>query len=88
MERLVAAGIDPRGMVRSFQMLARETPDVPRSMTALSTHPPTAERIARLEQEAARLGGQALPLALGDWDAVRSRCAVEPKDSARTKSIP
>lgn len=74
LRRLAAAGMDPRGMVRAFQMLATEAPDVPRALEYLSTHPPTAERIERLEGLAAELGAPAAPLAVGDWAAITARC--------------
>lgn len=51
------AGFDPLGNARALQALLNGK-DKPRSLNdiLLATHPPTAERIHRIEEEAARLG--------------------------------
>ena len=48
-ERMSARGLDPRGLARLFERLEKDQrgPSLP---AFLSTHPPTAERIARLER--------------------------------------
>ena len=52
------AGYDPRGMVEFLQVLrARQGRDPGSVRTFFASHPAPGERIARLQQEAARLGG-------------------------------
>jgi predicted Zn-dependent protease len=52
------AGYDPRGMVEFLHVLrSRQRSDPGSVQTFFSSHPAPAERIARLEQEAARLAG-------------------------------
>jgi predicted Zn-dependent protease len=52
------AGYDPRGMVEFLQVLrARQGRDPGSVQTFFASHPAPGERIARLQQEAARLGG-------------------------------
>lgn len=58
---LVAAGIDPRGMIEFFRRLQKEAEQgaaaaVEGPLNFLSTHPATAERIAHLEARARALG--------------------------------
>lgn len=54
MERMVAAGVDPEGMVQLLELLEREAADMPEALAFLSSHPLTAERIAMAR---ARLSG-------------------------------
>ena len=52
------AGYDPRGMVEFLQVLrARQGHDPGSVQTFFASHPAPGERVARLEQEASRLGG-------------------------------
>jgi beta-barrel assembly-enhancing protease len=52
------AGYDPRGMVEFLQVLrARQGRDPGSVRTFFASHPAPAERVARLQQEANRLGG-------------------------------
>ena len=58
---LLAARINPRGMIRMFERLKKESESTPLgelegALTFLSTHPSTAERIMVLESKAAALG--------------------------------
>lgn len=48
--RLVAAGIDPRGMVSFFDRLAEDQGALPGAFSMLSTHPASEERSARLKE--------------------------------------
>ncbi|MDO9453065.1 MAG: M48 family metallopeptidase [Stagnimonas sp.] len=68
---LKAAAIDPQGMVRMFETLGKESEGLnPPAM--LSSHPATAERIARLKTAIAEAGSWPVqPLAL-DWAAVQA----------------
>lgn len=60
LRRLAAAGIDPQGMVRFFELLDKEQRLTPPQF--LSTHPANAERIAALQGEIARLPKDWRPL--------------------------
>ncbi|MDZ7830824.1 MAG: M48 family metallopeptidase [Desulfobacterales bacterium] len=61
---LMAADIDPRGMITFFEKLNARQPDrdlpvgLKKRLEFLSTHPTTDERIARLKQKAAELSGK------------------------------
>jgi len=60
LRRLVAAGIDPQGMVRFFELLEKEQQLTPPEF--LSTHPANTERIAALKREIALLPQDWQPL--------------------------
>ena len=60
LRRLVAAGIDPQGLVRFFELLEKEHQLAPPEF--LSTHPATTERIAALKREIALLPKNWRPL--------------------------
>lgn len=60
LRRLVAARIDPQGMVRFFELLEKEQQLTPPEF--LSTHPSNAERIAALKSEIALLPKDWQPL--------------------------
>jgi Zn-dependent protease with chaperone function len=62
---LVAARIDPGGMISFLERLRRERPDLPRGFEYLSTHPATENRIAALRQRAATTRVAARPLLPG-----------------------
>jgi predicted Zn-dependent protease len=62
LRRLVAAGIDPGGMVRFFEKLAREQSLAPPAF--LSTHPATEERLSELRRELLSLPHNWPPLAI------------------------
>lgn len=75
MTMILAAGIDPEGMIRFFRTLAKQGPEVPQSLSYLSTHPSTEDRIQRLRA----LAAQAPPpqrklLADSDWDDIARIC--------------
>ena len=46
MKRMVAAGVDPQGMVQLLELLDAEAGELPEAMSFLSSHPLTKERIA------------------------------------------
>jgi Zn-dependent protease with chaperone function len=71
LRRLVAARIDPGGMVRFFEKLAKEQSVAPPAL--LSTHPATEERLVALRREVAALSGDWLPLPI---DLVAARAAL------------
>jgi predicted Zn-dependent protease len=64
---LLAARIDPRGMVRFFERLAKEDKGLP---AFLSTHPATHERLETLRSQVSGAEVDAIPLSL-DWAAVK-----------------
>lgn len=69
LRRLVAARIDPQGMVRFFEILEKGQQRLPPEL--LSTHPANAERIATLKREIALLTEEWQPLEI-DLAAIRS----------------
>jgi Zn-dependent protease with chaperone function len=69
LRRLVAAGIDPQGMVRFFELLEKEQQLTPPQF--LSTHPANAERISALKREIALLPKDWRPLEI-DLAAIRA----------------
>jgi predicted Zn-dependent protease len=76
---LLAAHLDPAGMIRFFDTLQQEQggPAIPQY---LSTHPDTEARIAHLKDLAAGLPVQVESLPLTEeWHALRDRCRDEPK---------
>ncbi|MGH7255055.1 MAG: M48 family metallopeptidase, partial [Nitrospirales bacterium] len=90
MAMLAAAGVDPQGMIRFFQTLQEQEPDLPTSWSFLSTHPRTDDRIERLRQ----LAVQAPPpsttlLPHADWAHIKSLCQPSLKvPSAGTDPAP
>jgi Zn-dependent protease with chaperone function len=69
LRRLVAARIDPQGMVRFFELLEKEQQLAPPEF--LSTHPSNPERIAVLQREIALLPENWRPLEI-DLAAIRA----------------
>lgn len=72
---LQAAGIDPAGMIAFYRTMAEKEPHQAETVSSLSTHPDTGDRIATL----IRLAGPPPqhPIALlpgSDWKHVRSIC--------------
>jgi predicted Zn-dependent protease len=75
MRLLLAAGVDPRGMIDFFQTLGAQPEETPAALTYFSTHPATEERRARLTELAAEASAPPTPLAVpDDWTAVRASC--------------
>lgn len=61
-EHLVRVGVDPRGLLRFLDRLAVEEGSAGAAapaLTFLATHPSSAERVARLEDQITRAGGEA-----------------------------
>lgn len=65
---LLAAGIDPRGLVAFFEALEKQGGDAPAVLQYLSTHPAPKERIARLRAVVAQLGAGRPARLLPDYD--------------------
>ena len=78
MRMVLAAGIDPSGMIAFYEVLAHEGPAVPGVLEYTSSPPSTAQRIERLRALAA--GAPAPHTSLGEaeeWVTVRTRCRAE-----------
>ena len=75
MKMLLAARIDPAGMIAFFDKLRQEEGATPKPLTYLSTHPEPAERIAHLRAMAQAWKGTPEPLLPGEeWTTLIRRC--------------
>ena len=75
MRMLVAAGINPAGLIGFFDTLREERRDVPAFLTYLSTHPSTGDRVARLKSLAAQVEVKSTKLLPQyDWEEIRALC--------------
>lgn len=75
MKMLLAARVDPAGMIAFFETIQKDEGAQPKALAYLSTHPMAADRIARLKAMAAGWRGTAEPLLAGeDWPALMKRC--------------
>jgi predicted Zn-dependent protease len=74
MRMLLAAGIDPKGLLTFFESLARTDAGTPTVLSYLSTHPSPDDRVARL-RALARAAPAAAPLmSAPDWRDVAAIC--------------
>jgi predicted Zn-dependent protease len=79
MRMILAAGLDPAGMIAFYDLLAREAPTLPRALQYLSTHPASADRVARLRRWAEGAGAPRISLGSADeWTPLTMRCRAEP----------
>jgi len=77
MKMLLAAHVDPSGMLRFFESLTKGDKHPPGTLRYLSTHPSPSERLDRLRALAAKASGSTVPLLPGsDWDDVKRVCAT------------
>jgi len=75
MRMMLAARVDPAGMITFFERIQKEEGPAPRALTYLSTHPLTADRLERLKAMAAAWKGTPEPLLPGDrWTELVTRC--------------
>jgi predicted Zn-dependent protease len=75
LQLLLAAGIDPGGMITFFESLARPSAGTPALLTYLSTHPSPDDRLARLRALARSAPAAAAPLMTREeWRAVAAMC--------------
>jgi len=75
MKMLLAARVDPAGMIAFFEKIQKEEGTQPKALTYLSSHPMPEERIARLKSLTATASGPPEPLLRGeDWPALTRRC--------------
>jgi len=66
------AGLEVAGLASFFRRLESENGDLPGALSLLSTHPPSGERAALVEQ--AGEGGGDAGLSKRDWQALRAIC--------------
>jgi predicted Zn-dependent protease len=72
---LLAARVDPAGLIAFFETVRKEEGSRPEALSYLSSHPMSADRIARLTAMAAAHRGTAEPvLPDTDWPALVKRC--------------
>jgi predicted Zn-dependent protease len=75
MRMLLAAGIDPFGMIAFFEMLKQEEGKGPAFLRYLSTHPDTENRVQRLKAIAGQAPGKPVKLLPdSDWNDIRKIC--------------
>ncbi|MEW6324736.1 MAG: M48 family metallopeptidase [Nitrospirota bacterium] len=75
MKMLMAAGIDPQGMIDFFETLDEVGPKIPDALKYLVTHPQTGARIQSLKTYAREHPASATPLRpKGDWARLRGLC--------------
>jgi predicted Zn-dependent protease len=75
MKMLLAARVDPAGMIAFFDAIRKEEGTQPQVLTYLSTHPMAAERIARLKAMARAWTGTPIPLLPEEnWPDLAKRC--------------
>ena len=75
MKMMLAARLDPAGMITFFERIQKEEGPAPRALTYLSTHPLAADRIERLKAMAAAWTGTPEPLRPGErWVELAKRC--------------
>ena len=73
---LLAAGLDPRGLVSFLEELGEGGTDPPGVLTYLSTHPSHVDRIARLRAiTAERPSTPVAAVGAEGWQAIRTMCA-------------
>jgi hypothetical protein len=74
MKMLLAARVDPAGMIAFFETIRKEEGTQPEALKYLSSHPMPAERIARLKALTATAGPAEPVLPGEDWAALTKRC--------------
>lgn len=73
---LHTAGVDPAAMIALYRTMEATQPHQTESLSYVSSHPDTGDRIAHLTALAGRLPLRAIPLLPGaDWKDIRSMCA-------------
>ncbi|PYM59838.1 MAG: hypothetical protein DMD79_16910 [Candidatus Rokuibacteriota bacterium] len=75
MKMVLAARVDPAGMITFFEQIQKEEGAAPKALTYLSTHPLATDRIGRLKAMAAAWKGIPEPLLPGEkWADLAKRC--------------
>lgn len=77
MQLFEKAHIDPKGLTRAFEMLGKETPELPAAARYFSTHPRTEDRLAGIRkwERSADYRAEPLPDAEGRWPP-RGSCGL------------
>jgi beta-barrel assembly-enhancing protease len=92
LKMLLAAGIDPKGMIEFFQIMNKDDDgdDEAGWWHYLSTHPTHDDRVQRLTQLAGSSVGQGEPLLPGlEWSAIRNVCKFKRHSSTEpAPSVP
>ncbi|MFQ5898144.1 MAG: M48 family metallopeptidase [Candidatus Methylomirabilia bacterium] len=77
MRMLLAAGVDPAGMIAFFRMLEREGAGAPAFLKYVSTHPSTEDRIETLKSLAGRFRGRPRKVLPDyDWRDITNVCQI------------
>ena len=85
---LIAAGIDPQGMVEFFQLMSNDSHPDEGFFRYVSTHPTHRARIDHLTQLGGAALGKGAPLLPGlDWKFIRRICRVTPQQPAESSSV-
>ena len=84
MGMILAARIDPQGMVQVFKRFQEMSSDMPKALQYFSTHPRTEDRIDQLQTMADGASYMSEPLlAEVDWSEVTRSCKAESADAAQ-----
>jgi len=79
MRLLMAAGVDPQGMISFFETLEAEVGSTSPALTYFSTHPATEERRAELSALMAESAGGPTPIELpAAWSTIAASCRTTP----------
>ena len=77
MKMMVAAAVDPAGMIAFFDRMKKQSGEFPQLLTYLSTHPNTEDRVEKLNLLAAEFRQTpAKLLPQHDWNDVKKMCRV------------
>jgi predicted Zn-dependent protease len=77
LKMLLAARIDPRGMIRFLEGILSGDKQPRTVLKYLSTHPSTSDRLERLKRLAAEASSPPIPLLSGpDWPGLKTMCSA------------
>jgi predicted Zn-dependent protease len=84
LKMMLAAKVDPAGMIAFFETVNEKEKELPAILTYLSTHPRTEERIGKLKSEIARSEQKSAKLLPGyDWHDIKKICPAAPVESKK-----
>lgn len=76
MNMLKDARVDPDGMVEFFEILGKQTGDVPGSLKYFSTHPQTEDRISKLKEMSRGMDYQPVSIySKKEWEEIKKVCS-------------
>lgn len=87
-EYTYAAGIDPRGLVGFFRLIAAQEPDTPGILAWLQTHPLTEDRIKRAQRKIASLPAREVRVDSPEFRAYQRAVAERMEDLRNGEPIP